>query len=706
VAHITFDEAHRATGNYAYVYIAKKYVEQCRSPLVLGITASPGSTPEKIAEVKSNLFIERVEVKTENDPDVAPYIFDKDVEWVKVAVPDKANEIRILLEAILDDRLKKLHGMGVIYSKSINLNKKELLMLQQRLQAEITRAGRPELYKAVSVLAEIMKVGHAVDLIQTQGVQPLQRYFDRLREEAGAKGGSKATRRLMEDPRIKHAMRVVADSDEVNPKTEKVKEIVSAQLADNPASKIIVFTNFRDTADIVAKALAEVGGARPVRFVGQASKLNDKGLSQKKQVEILEMFRAGEYNVLIATSVAEEGLDIPSTDLVLFYEPVPSEIRSIQRRGRTGRNTVGRVVVLMSKGTRDEGTYMVSQRKEKRMYKTMQHMKDGQAMADVLDGQPQPTASEEPAEDGEGAVTGGSDFTQLEPAEDGPQAEPPEPGPAASPQPASVATQQATVWPQPTVAMAPQPASVATQQAAVAPQPAAGQASLETFEPKKERKDEVEVYVDSREMRSGVAKALEAKGVRLDFRALEVGDYVLSDRVCVERKTAEDFLNTLFDPGRGLFEQITSMKREFLRPVLVIEGEGLYTKRRISPAAIHGIIASITVDFGIPVLFTANEEETASYVYAIARREQVERRRSVNPHAQKSSQTLSERQEYLVSAISEVGPVIAKNLLRHFGSVKKIAEASTEDLMQVEKVGPRTAARIREIMDSQYKPRE
>jgi Fanconi anemia group M protein len=240
----------------------------------------------------------------------------------------------------------------------------------------------------------------------------------------------------------------------------------------------------------------------------------------------------------------------------------------------------------------------------------------------------------------------------------------------------------------------------------VAPQPAAGQASLETFEPKKERKDEVEVYVDSREMRSGVAKALEAKGVRLDFRALEVGDYVLSDRVCVERKTAEDFLNTLFDPGRGLFEQITSMKREFLRPVLVIEGEGLYTKRRISPAAIHGIIASITVDFGIPVLFTANEEETASYVYTIARREQVERRRSVNPHAQKSSQTLSERQEYLVSAISEVGPVIAKNLLRHFGSVKRIAEASTEELMQVEKVGPKTAARIREIMDSQYRPRE
>ncbi|OPY28793.1 MAG: ATP-dependent RNA helicase DbpA [Methanocella sp. PtaU1.Bin125] len=655
VVHVTFDEAHRASGNYAYVYIAKKYVEQAKSPLILGITASPGSTPEKISEVAGSLFIDRVEVKTEHDPDVAPYIYDKDVEWVKVNVPDKANEIRILLEAVLDDRVKKLFEMGVVYSRSLNLNKKELLLLQQRLQAQIVKGGSPESYRAVSIVAEIMKIGHAVDLIQTQGLQPLNKYFDRLREESGSKGGSKATRRLMTDPRLKHAMAVAASAEDVvNPKTEKVKEIVAEQLRANPASKVIVFTNYRDTAEVVARALAEVEGVRPVRFVGQASKLNDKGLSQKKQVEILDKFRAGEYNALIATSVAEEGLDIPSTDMVLFYEPVPSEIRSIQRRGRTGRNTVGRVVVLMSKGTRDEGAYRVSQSKEKRMYKTMQHMKDGQAMMDVLnDGNgtaaPQQQLPETGA-DGEGAMTGGSDFASLDPAK--------------------------------------------------AP---AGQASLETFE---EVPEQIEIYVDSREMRSAVVKALEAKNVKMDFQALPVGDYVLSDRVCVERKTADDFLNTLFDPSRGLFEQIIAMKREYLRPVLVIEGEGLYTKRRISPEAIQGIIASIMVDYGIPVLFTAGAEETASYIFTVARREQLDRKRTVSPHARKSSQTLAERQEYLVSAISEVGPVIARNLLGHFGSVKSIAEASAEELQAVDKVGPKTAARIREIMDSLYRPGE
>ena len=394
VVHVTFDEAHRASGNYAYVYIARKYVEQAKDPLILGITASPGSTPDKIGEIAGSLFIEHVEMKTEHDPDVAPYIFDKDIEWVRVNVTDKANEIRILLEAIIADRLKRLYEMGVVYSRNMSLNKKELLLLQQRLQAQIAKGSSPESYRAVSIVAEIMKAEHAVDLIQTQGLQPLSRYFERLKEEAGAKGGSKATRRLMNDPRLQRAMHAAETADELNPKTEKVKEIVAGQLAANPASKIIVFTNFRDTAEVVAKALGELEGVRPVRFVGQASKLNDRGLTQKRQVEILDKFRAGEYNALIATSVAEEGLDIPSTDLVVFYEPVPSEIRSIQRRGRTGRNTIGRVVVLMSRGTRDEGAYRVSQSKEKRMYRTMQHMKDGQAMAEVLDGVPAAPAQE------------------------------------------------------------------------------------------------------------------------------------------------------------------------------------------------------------------------------------------------------------------------------------------------------------------------
>ncbi|HTX44213.1 MAG TPA: DEAD/DEAH box helicase, partial [Methanocella sp.] len=586
VSLIVFDEAHRATGDYAYVYIAKKYTDQATGPLILGITASPGSTPEKINEVKQNLFIEHVELKTEQDPDVAPYIYEKDVEWVKVDVPDKAAEIKILLDSLMDDRLGRLRAMGVISNQHVN--KKELLFLQSKLQASIAKGGSPESYKAVSILAEIMKIEHAVDLIQTQGVVPLKKYFERLKEEAGSKGGSKATKRLMQDARLLGAMRVAGMADEVNPKTEKVIEIVRGQLKEKPKSRIIVFTNFRDTADFVSRELVKVEGVKPVRFVGQASKLNDRGLTQKRQVEILNSFRAGEFNTLIATSVAEEGLDIPSTDLVVFYEPVPSEIRSIQRRGRTGRNAVGRVVVLISRGTRDEGTYRVSQAKEKKMYRTMRDMKDGQRMGDLLENAPEPRA---PA----GATSAAA-------------------APVTAPQPLVQLTQPA-------------------------------QRSLGEYDEPK-----VEVYVDMRETRSAVAKHLEDMKVALNIKTLEVGDYVLSDRVCIERKTTDDFLNTLFGADRSLFEQIIAMKHSYMRPLLVIEGEGLYTKRRISPNVIHGVLASIAVDYGVPVIFTRDEAETAAYIYSIARREQLERKRSVNPHAQKSSHTLSERQEYLVSA--------------------------------------------------------
>jgi Fanconi anemia group M protein len=644
VSLIVFDEAHRATGEYSYVYIAKKYIEHASSPLVLGITASPGSTPEKIAEVKENLFIERVEVKTENDADVIPYIYEKEVEWVKVGVPDKANEIRILLEAIMDDRLKKLKDMGVVYSNNVNINKKALLELQAKLQANIARGSSPESYRAVSILAEIMKIEHAIDLIQTQGVLPLKRYFERFKEEVKGKGCSKATKRLMDDIRLNKAIEVADHADETSPKTEKVKEIILEQIRANPLSKAIVFTNFRDTADVVAKDLAGVPGIKPVRFVGQASKLNDKGLSQKKQVEILDSFRSGEFNTLIATSVAEEGLDIPSTDLVIFYEPVPSEIRSIQRRGRTGRNAIGRVIVLISKGTRDEGTYYISQRKEKRMYRTMQDMKDGQAMTDMIE------KAEKPVEPENTVITPASQKKLVE-FNDKSEA-------------------------------------------------------VKADDQKTHSSDEIEVFVDSREMRSAVVKELEAMKTSVVIKTLEVGDYVLSDRVCVERKTAEDFLSTLFDPDRSLFEQIISMKHFYLRPLLIIEGDGIYTKRRINPNVIRGVISSIAIDYGVPVIFTENEPETAAFIYTIARREQVERKRTVNPHAQKSSQTMSERQEYLISAISEVGPVIAKNLLKHFGSVKGIMEATEEDLVKVDKVGIRTAKKIREIIDSDYKARE
>ena len=111
----------------------------------------------------------------------------------------------------------------------------------------------------------------------------------------------------------------------------------------------------------------KAGGISAERFVGKATKDQEKGLSQKKQIATITRFREGEFQVLVATSVGEEGLDIPSTDVVIFYEPVPSEIRSIQRKGRTGRHKTGRIIVLVTRKTADETFQIVSRRREKAM---------------------------------------------------------------------------------------------------------------------------------------------------------------------------------------------------------------------------------------------------------------------------------------------------------------------------------------------------
>jgi Fanconi anemia group M protein len=599
---VIFDEAHRAVGNYAYTYIAKKYYEECDDPLVLGMTASPGSDEERIKEVCSNLGIEYVHYKGEKDPDVRKYIPKKEIEWIEVPLPPEIKKLRSDLYSIFEDMTDKLIEMcpfGIRIPK--NPTKKELLSLQQRILSEIKNSKEQYLYHVLSIIAELLKLSHGIELIETQGVSAFRKYIERLRGEAESLRGSKASKRLLSEIERKGIIYRLQNIDVEHPKLEMVSEIIRKQIEENPSSLIIVFTNFRDSAQMVLETLSNVEGVRAIRFVGQGSREGDKGLSQKEQVETLKKFSTGEYNVLVATSVAEEGLDIPSTDLVIFYEPVPSEIRSIQRKGRTGRRHYGRVVVLITKGTRDEAFYWSSMRKERRM------------------------------EEKVGKIG----------------------------------------------------------------------ISVEREEKKKEERKPV-IYVDIRELRSGIVKYLENE-TEVFPTTLEVGDYILSERVGVERKTAQDLINSLVDGNRDLFLQLSDLSKTFSRPILIVEGEDVYSVRNVHPNAIKGLFASITVDFGIPIVFTKDKEETAEFLKIVARREQEERGERPIVHGKKTFKTLSERQEYVVSSIPGVGPKVAKNLLKKFGSVEKVMSASEEELKKAPLVGDKTAKAIREIVGSEYK---
>lgn len=603
VIHITFDEAHRAVGNYSYVFIARRYLEEAENPLILGITASPGSDLERISEVVENLGIDEIEIRTEYDSDVRPYIHERKIEWVKVDMPAELREVREKFEKAIKLRFRKLEELG--FQATPDLSKRELLALQEAMHAEAMESKDPAIFEAISVMAEILKISHGVELIETQGMEAVKNYLRRLIKEAKARGGSKATKSLLGDAIFREAMMKALKCKTDHPKLEKLKDIISKEIRED--ERIIVFCSYRDTAEMLVKELNQIEGVKASKFIGQASRIDDRGMRQREQVEVVSKFREGEINVLVATSIGEEGLDIPATDLVVFYEAVPSEIRAIQRKGRTGRTRKGKIVVLITKGTRDEAYYWSSLRKEKLMYDQIYRMRNNLRKK--------------------------------------------------------------------------------------------GQITLFDFENRVEdvRKG-VTIYVDSRELKSGVAKELYSQA-ELKVKNLEVADYILSDRVAVERKTAEDFISSLIRGERDLFSQLLSLRRSYSRPLLIIEGE-LYG--RIHPNAIRGALAAIVVDLGIPIIQTRSSQETAEILIAIARREQEVKSREVALHARKTKRSLKEQQEYIVSAISNIGPVIARNLLKHFKTIENIVNASEDELVKVPKVGKKTAQKIREVLTTPY----
>ena len=368
---VIFDEAHRCIGQYSYVYISKIYMNCAKEPLILALTASPGGHRYKINEVRDRLFIKNVEIKTREDEDVKPYVQKVNNDWITVDMPIPFQSIHAYLSSIKNARIKKLVGWRIINSPQIS--KSQLLRLQEHLAKKKTGSA----YGAMSQIAEVIKVDHAMLLLETQCLYSLQKYLEKLSGEA-----TKASVRLMNEENMKNAVRLtneLINEGEEHPKLEKLIEIITEELK-NKDARIIVFAQFRDTISKIAELLRDIKCAAPAEFIGQAKK-KGKGLSQKEQIQILNEFQMGFYNILCASQVAEEGLDVVETNVVIFYEPTPSAIRKIQRSGRTARTKVGKVIILMTKNTRDEAYHWSAHSKEKQMKKTlyeMQHKLDNQ----------------------------------------------------------------------------------------------------------------------------------------------------------------------------------------------------------------------------------------------------------------------------------------------------------------------------------------
>lgn len=374
-----FDEAHRCVGNYAYTFIAKRYMYESSDPLILALTASPGGHLERINDVKARLYIKNVQIKSREDSDVKPYVQEVTQNWIDVELTTPMKSIRAYLEKIKNEKIKKLMSWGIL--KYEKVNKTQILKMQEELAKRKTGIS----YAAMSILSEILKVDHALLLLETQCLESLKNYFEKIINDKT----SKAVQRLMKNEDFLAAVRLtdeLINEGQEHPKLAKLKEIVNEELQKDKFSRIIVFAQYRDTVAKIFEELGKVKHAAPIEFIGQTKK-KGKGLSQKEQVQILNEFKLGFYNVLCASQVAEEGLDVVETNMVIFYEPTPSAIRKIQRSGRTARTQKGMVIILMTKDTRDEAYHWSSHNKEKKMKSVLYSMQKGQkGLGDFKDG--------------------------------------------------------------------------------------------------------------------------------------------------------------------------------------------------------------------------------------------------------------------------------------------------------------------------------
>jgi len=603
VSLLGIDEAHRTVGDYAYVFIAKQYNKLAKYPRIIGMTASPGSDMEKIQEVITNLYAEEIEIRTEKSPDVSDYVQEIKTNWIKVEFPEDFKDVKKYLVKSLRTKIKEIKELGAV-TRINGENRKDVLMLQAQLQGEIAQGNKNyNLLRSISLAAEALKIQHGIELIETQGVGSLYRYISQIKERAKT-SKVKAVQNLMKDVNFRSAMiktESLYDKDIEHPKIKKLLDIVSEKLK-NQNYKIIIFTQYRDSGTKIVDEL-NAKGMSAVQFVGQAKK-NGTGLTQKKQIEIIDRFSKGEFNCLVSSSVGEEGLDIPQVDCVIFYEPIPSAIRHIQRRGRTARLEKGEVIILMTQGTRDEAYRWSAHHKEKRMHRNMEQIRKNLV---------------------------------FKPREE----------------------------------------------------------SLTKYI------DKFKIIADYREKGSAVIKKLIDDGVDLELEQLKVGDFLLSPQCCVEYKNSKDFIDSLID-GR-LLKQVVNLKQNYPKPLIIVEGQqDIYSIRNVHPNAIRGLLATITISFGIPILQTKNSIDTAEMMSVIAKREQDKGYKDFSMHSGKKPMSFKEQQEYIVSALPGVGPTLAKPLLKKFKSVKGVINAAETDLKKVELIGDKKAKEIFSLMNYPY----
>lgn len=389
---LVVDEAHRATGGYAYVEVVKFLRRFNQSFRVLALTATPGSTVESVQAVIDGLDISRVEIRTENSIDIREYVHNRDVEIETFENSDEMIFCMDLLSTTLRPLVSQLRTMNAYWGND-PMGLTAFGLTKSRQQWMGSDAGRNANFglkgKVNAIFTVLASLAHAIDLLKYHGIVPFYRHILHFKSNTDGQKGGKWQKQVVQDESFKKLMSHLepwTKNPEFigHPKLEYLKSVILNHFMDagegkenvdsnstgRPATRVMIFVHFRDSAEEVTRVLQRYAPMiRPHVFVGQSSAKGSEGMDQKTQLSIIEKFKAGTYNTIVATSIGEEGLDIGEVDLIVCYDSSASPIRMLQRMGRTGRKRAGRITLLLMKG-KEEDNFT----KAKDNYEKMQQM--------------------------------------------------------------------------------------------------------------------------------------------------------------------------------------------------------------------------------------------------------------------------------------------------------------------------------------------
>ena len=702
------DEAHHATGSNSMAQLGDLYLQASNNPKVLAASASPGVKSSNVLEVIKRLGIERLHVTKRDDDLVKPYVTEMSIDENRILLPDLLLSTILPLKVLLDEEVEFLRRSGfLIYTGRVTAA--ALDEAQRRVSAAINR-GDVRGFDAAKRISDLRRLIRLIDLLETQGLQCAIMYLTRARNDKDRK-----TKRFLSLPQVSTFYSDFKDHEEIHPKPKIVQNMVADSL--RTGGKVIIFTEYRDTVDNLLKSLSGEN-IHPGRFVGQASKGSQLGMKQSEQIEQLERFRNGEINVLVATSVGEEGLDVPAADCVILYEPVPSAIRAIQRRGRTARKTDGNVRVLITQNTRDEYVQNASKNREITMYRTLNKLQSQSRLPKRLS----PISNvlnrfSVNSESAESFIEKERDRLEvLKPEKESVtkvqtntknEKYVPSNRPQSQKSLSDFSSPKTNIdWWNP-ILDGSKKNEMKNENSAIE----ATKGEIDRIDSK--RREKPLIVIDNRETNSTLPSLIKLNGHEVKFEQLKVGDIRISDRVLIERKTSRDFIDSIID-GR-ILRQSKKLFSSAERPLLIVES---IETDRIHPNAVMGAMAWITIDLGLPVLMTKGIEETARFVSVVAKREakifelliSKSKQRQLNledsaikaaiseinsmiqeediqsPLYQKWQNQVMNNREKLLANLPGIGPKAANNIMKKCGDIMGLCLMTLEEISSIDGV--------------------